>query len=70
MGKAIYPKKASNQLLIFKPSLFAENAIIPPNGTVTPEIAGKMPLESPQNTPKRDCKNKEIRYIEKAFQKK
>ena len=52
----------------FQPSLFAENAIIPPNGTVTPENRREMPLESSQNTPKEIVKQ-EIRYIEKPSRK-
>lgn len=52
----------------FQPSLFAENAIIWPNGTVTPENRREMPLESSQNTPKEIVKQ-EIRYIEKPSRK-
>ena len=43
-------------------------AIIPPNGTVTPENRREMPLESSQNTPKEIVKQ-EIRYIEKPSRK-
>jgi hypothetical protein len=51
-----------------QPALCLEKPIIPPKGTVTPEIRRKIPLESSQNTPKEMVKQ-EMRYIEKLSRK-